>query len=442
MAAAPQKCLDNEVRIRSCQDESYLHGFLGIIGDLQKAGVAFSEDFCSLSVNQLTKIISRDELHHLPSILPHIRFNLLTSDDTAAILEHPLVRENSGSSKVIRKMVKKGKHNLKPRLGMTTEFLLLRDIGTGDLLYMNPQKRKYIWHPDIFPDSAGTAFTSDYNIYVLEHDRDHTGQLSMFKYNHAGNEFEDVGMSTVSEFQREYSDTSTDSRQSLVEVGQTLYYVAADLEEGSGWVRMRKYSRQTDQWQECSQLELEGTWECSAVLPCGPYLYFIMTSAMYRYDPSQDCWSERTPPNLESRHSFLSVVAMGTEIFCTDSDFNQTMVYDSESDHWKKLQGWPNRGNLGTNNWPYFFLLEDQLHVLLDTYDTTKEGSSTKYLVYVYDRSADAWRDLKAILPDTEYYTLGHLSSVARLYLPFLKGAQNLITSYAIRQDKKTESMA
>eukprot|EP00058_Branchiostoma_floridae_P011046 XP_002596534.1 hypothetical protein BRAFLDRAFT_96424 [Branchiostoma floridae] len=91
--------------------------------------LASSKEFCSLSVNQLTEIISNDELdvkeetivweavvrwvqhsredrlHHLPSILPHIRFNLLTSDDTAAILDHPLVREDAGSFKVIRKVV-------------------------------------------------------------------------------------------------------------------------------------------------------------------------------------------------------------------------------------------------------------------------------------------------------------------------------------------------
>ena len=71
-------------------------------------------------------------LHHLPSILPHIRFNLLTSDDTAAILEHPLIQESTGSSKVIRKRAKK--RNLKPRLGMTTEMLLLSDMGYEMLL--------------------------------------------------------------------------------------------------------------------------------------------------------------------------------------------------------------------------------------------------------------------------------------------------------------------
>ncbi|XP_066268548.1 kelch-like protein 12 isoform X5 [Branchiostoma lanceolatum] len=104
--------------------------------------VASSEEFCSLSVNQLTEIISHDELdvkeettvweavvrwvqhsrkdrlHHLPSILPHIRFNLLTSDDTAAILEHPLVREDPGKS-AIRNVVKETS-NMKKRVRMDT----------------------------------------------------------------------------------------------------------------------------------------------------------------------------------------------------------------------------------------------------------------------------------------------------------------------------------
>ncbi|XP_078572517.1 uncharacterized protein LOC144859584 isoform X3 [Branchiostoma floridae x Branchiostoma japonicum] len=120
--------------------------------------VTSSEVFCSLSVNQLTEIISQDELdvkeettvwealvrwvqhsredrlHHLPSILPHIRFNLLTSDDTAAILEHPLVTENPGSSEVIRNVVQAGNPNPKPRLGMTTEMAILFNADSSEIL--------------------------------------------------------------------------------------------------------------------------------------------------------------------------------------------------------------------------------------------------------------------------------------------------------------------
>ncbi|XP_066265934.1 kelch repeat and BTB domain-containing protein 2-like [Branchiostoma lanceolatum] len=136
--------------------------------DRNFAEVASSEDFCSLSVNQLSEIISHDELdvkeettvweavvrwvHHsredrldyLPVILPHIRFNLLTSDDTAAVLEHPLVREDPRSSEVIRNMVQKGNHpNLKPRLGMTTEMALLFSERSNQMLCINPQAGKF-----------------------------------------------------------------------------------------------------------------------------------------------------------------------------------------------------------------------------------------------------------------------------------------------------------
>ncbi|XP_066288879.1 kelch repeat and BTB domain-containing protein 2-like [Branchiostoma lanceolatum] len=159
------------------------------------AEVASSEEFCSLSVNQLTEIIRHDELdvkeettvweavvrllqhsredrlHHLPSILPHIRFNLLTSDDTAAILEHPLVREDPGSSEIIRSVVQKGDPNLKPRLGMTTEMVLLSNTENEDeLLFMNPRQGKYITcsykHEDLPADTA-MIVTSNNNICIL-----------------------------------------------------------------------------------------------------------------------------------------------------------------------------------------------------------------------------------------------------------------------------------
>ena len=41
----------------------------------------------------------------------------------------------------------------------------------------------------------------------------------------------------------------------------------------------------------------------------------------------------------------------------------------------------------------------------LEAYNTAIEGASIYYMVYVYDRPADAWRDLKITLPN-HYYTL------------------------------------
>ncbi|XP_066268550.1 kelch-like protein 40a isoform X2 [Branchiostoma lanceolatum] len=86
--------------------------------------VVSTEGFCSLNVTQLTEIISRDELdvkeetavweavvrwvqhckkdrlRHLPSILPHTRFNLMTPYNMVAILDHPLVKKNPGRSAI------------------------------------------------------------------------------------------------------------------------------------------------------------------------------------------------------------------------------------------------------------------------------------------------------------------------------------------------------
>ncbi|XP_066289138.1 kelch repeat and BTB domain-containing protein 8-like [Branchiostoma lanceolatum] len=420
--------------------------------------VASSEEFCSLSVNQLTEIISHDELdvqeetivweavvrwvqhsregrlHHLPSILPHIRFNLLTSDDTAAILEHILVREDPGSSKVIREIIRKGKQSLKPRLGMTTEMIFLANVANDEILFMNPREGKYIsCMCEDFPDFLAITVTNNNDMYILENDREdissqlcrYTNELSMFKYNHTENEWDHAGMSSL---------PASDGKKFLAEVDRVLYYVDADQKEGSALVRVRKHNRHLDQWQECSPLQLDGSMDFCVALSCGSFIYLLMKSALHRYDPSLDCWCERTPPNLMGDSSRFTAVAIGTEIFCTDRDFTQTMVYDSELDCWQKLQGWSNPGNLRMNLPPSLFVLENQLHIYFDIYDS-EQRPSIHYFVYVYDRSADAWRDLKATLPDKEYYAHGPPCPVVRLYLPYLKGAQIHITSY-ISQEK------
>ncbi|XP_078597336.1 kelch-like protein 24a [Branchiostoma floridae x Branchiostoma japonicum] len=164
--------------------------------DINFAEFSSGEEFCSLSVNQLTEIISHveldvkeekvvceavvrwvqhnkeDRLHHLPSILSYIRFNLLTSDDTAAMLEHPLVREDPRSYEVMQNVVQKGNLNLKPRLGMTMEMALVYNAaaGSNELLFMNPQKGKYIncsYKPEERPLSPIMTVTSDNDIYIL-----------------------------------------------------------------------------------------------------------------------------------------------------------------------------------------------------------------------------------------------------------------------------------
>ncbi|XP_019630540.1 PREDICTED: uncharacterized protein LOC109474632 [Branchiostoma belcheri] len=425
--------------------------------------VSSSEEFYSLSVDQLTEIISQDKLEvkeetrvweavvrwvqhsredrlqHLPSILPHIRFNLLTSDDTAAILEHPVVREDHGTSEVIRNLVQTRNPKLRPRLGMTTEMVLLSNIETmeDEILYMNPQEGMYISCTEDIPDGTLITVTKDNDIYGLINGRgEEYYQLSMLKYNHVDNVWEDADMSSVSAYQREYSGMFTQQDECLLEVDGILYYLAADLGEVSALVRMKKYDQRTDQWQECSQLLLEGKWDHSTALSCGSYIYFLTDSAMYHYNPSQDCWCKRTPPNLWCDSRWIIAAALGTEIFCTNYTFSEAMVYNTESDCWQKLPSWPNQGNRSVEFLPNFFVLDNQVHILLETYDGDKPlGSSCDYLVYVYDRAADVWRDLKATLPNIkkQYHVRHPMCPVARIYIPYLKGAQKHITCYGFK---------
>eukprot|EP00058_Branchiostoma_floridae_P016720 XP_002602208.1 hypothetical protein BRAFLDRAFT_76897 [Branchiostoma floridae] len=491
MAAADQEPHTSAVRPRSYQDESYLHGFLATVADLQKAGVLqdvvlevedrrfpchrlvlsaaspyframFTNDmaesrqktvvlqgldagmFCEIlsyiysgtlhvSLDKVQPLYQAadllqldyvrdtcssymamnverstcvDILHHLPSILPHIRFNLLTSDDTSAILEHPLVRENPGSSEVIKNMVQEGNPDLMPRVGRTTEMVLLSRAASSDVLFMNPPEGKYIsysYDRKDLPDTANVTVTSDNNIYVLTCEEERSVQLSLFKYNHAGNLWEDAGMSSVSKWLRRGKDLEYYYKH-LVEVDHILYYLAVDEDEGV--LLMIKYNQPTDHWEECSQLQLDNT--LSAVynvlaLSCGPHLYFLTSDELHRYDPSQDRWCKRTSPGYFPE--VCTAVAMGTEIFCTDMDLTQTMVYDTESDQWQTLQSWPNPGDFDIHDVPSLFVLGSQLHVLFSC--TSDPEERCRNLLYVYDRSADAWRDLKATLPNNDYDARG-----------------------------------
>ncbi|XP_035659864.1 kelch-like protein 12 isoform X1 [Branchiostoma floridae] len=403
--------------------------------------VASSEEFCSLGMNELTDIISHDELdvkeettvweavvrwvqhsrkdrlHHLPSILPHIRFNLLTSDDTAAILKHPLVKENRKSSEVIRKVTQKGNPNLRPRLGMYTEVAILKNWAENgiELLFINPRGGKFIsctYSPEDLPRPSHMTVTSDNEIYILTREESEVEtQLSLFKYNPAKNVWEDAGVPSIS---RERHQKWSFFKELLFEVDGTLYYVPVD--EDRSLVQMKKYNRHTKQWLECSPLhfdDFEDGDDPPHALSCGSHIYLLANEVMHRYDPSLDQWSKRTPPM--DMPELSTAVAMGTEIFCADVDFTDTMVYDTESDRWQKLRCLPNAEDLDIDDLPYLFVLENQLHILVT-------GAYNAPVVYAYDRSADSWKDV-ATLPNERYHAYGCSSPVARIYLPYLKEA-------------------
>ncbi|XP_078577707.1 kelch repeat and BTB domain-containing protein 6-like [Branchiostoma floridae x Branchiostoma japonicum] len=403
------------------------------------AKIASSEEFGSLSVNQLTDIISHDELDvkeettvweavvrwvqhsredrlpHLPSILPHIRFNLLTSDGQAAILEHPLVREDPGNSETIRNMVQLETSTQKTRVGMDTqEMALLFCTSKKEMLCMNPRVGRYIScsYGANLPPVVTMTVTSDNDIYILA-GHSHV-ELSLLVYNHVGNTWEQV--STVS---RSRGD-DLPSDEYLVEVDGCLYYLAVKMSLTADMlVWVRRYNRHTSQWEDCPQPELEGTSDISVALSCGPHLYFFTNTEMHRYDPSQDSWSKCTP--LNAIPLLCTAVAFGTmEIFCTDIRFRKMAVYNTTSDCWRLSNAeLPSLRNPTIMDSPSLFVLENQLHVLLRSYSGVPAGADD-WQIFAWDRFQGVWEDSKPTLPAGDWKACGPVCCVARMYLPCL----------------------
>ncbi|XP_078572261.1 kelch repeat and BTB domain-containing protein 2-like isoform X4 [Branchiostoma floridae x Branchiostoma japonicum] len=236
--------------------------------------VASSKEFCSLSVNQLTEIISHDELdveeettvweavvrwvqhsredrlHHLPSILPHIRFNLLTSDNMATILEHPLVGKDPGSSEVIRNVVRRGASNMKPRFGIRAEEMaLFFETSSNRMQGINPRLGKsFSCSFTEIPPIVSATVTSDNEIYVLA--TKSNDQMSLLLYNQMKGAWEQE--SVVEKL------PGWIENQYLFALDGHLYYFGSDWTDPSRTVSycMKRYNQNTNsEWQDCCQLE-------------------------------------------------------------------------------------------------------------------------------------------------------------------------------------------
>eukprot|EP00058_Branchiostoma_floridae_P004258 XP_002589746.1 hypothetical protein BRAFLDRAFT_128397 [Branchiostoma floridae] len=394
--------------------------------------VASSEEFCSLSVNQLTEIISHDELdvkeettvweavvrwvqhsredrlHHLPSILPYIRFNLLTSENTAAILDHPLVREDLGSLEVIRNAVKKTS-NLKRRVGMDTlEMALLFSKSTDEMLWMNPGEGKYIrCHYGISP-VAGTV-TSDNDIYVLV--KGSRKKNALCKYNHVGNNWEQKPSVRILDRNNEYPPSDF-----LMEVDGQLFYIVVTSPDP--YVVLRKYDQHTNKWHTvphtCATPQTDGWFDNNLAVSCNRHIYVFTTTAIHRYDPRADQWCSKSQSGYVSEIISRAVV-IGTEIFCTVLEFDKVLVYDTEADSWHKLPGWLKTDQLIDDI--TFFALQNRLHALVDGLNS--DGSRGFQQVFVYDRCEGDWQELLG-LPEGRWYTNDPTFPVARMYLPYL----------------------
>ncbi|XP_066284305.1 kelch repeat and BTB domain-containing protein 12-like [Branchiostoma lanceolatum] len=411
------------------------------------AEVAFTEEFYSLSVNQLTEIISHDFLdveeertvweavlrwvqhsredrvHHLPSILPHIRFILLTKDERAAIMEHPLVRENPGYS-VVRNPILRFYLNpsttFLKRVGMKAEEMVIifrrvvDDRFNTEMLCVNPSSSwvgcgiKYSYN---LPEIITATATSENDIYILTEESDSEEVVSVLQYNHVGNVWEQK--SSIHRYTSEHRVGRP--VEYLIEVGGQLYYLAIHTmplsSTKSVTTVLKKYQWLTDQWQDCLKPTNDNLRFLVAV-PCGQHLYFFSNTEMHRYDPSQDRLSKETMPR--TLNSPITAVAIGTEIFCADATLEEIVVYDVEADSWRELPGLldPNRTickNLP--NSPTFFAHKGKLHVLVE-FDRPGEDQH----LYVYDISAGAWKDLEFTLPEGPWEVCETVLPVARVY--------------------------
>ncbi|XP_078572544.1 kelch repeat and BTB domain-containing protein 2-like [Branchiostoma floridae x Branchiostoma japonicum] len=387
--------------------------------------VASSKEFYSLSVNQLTEIISHDELdveeettvweavvrwvqhskvdrlHHLPSILPRIRFNLLTSDDMAAILEHPLVREDAASSEVIRNVVQRGASNMKPRCGTgAEEMVLFFETRSNKMQSINPKLRKSFSRSFTeIPRIVSATVTSDNDIYVLAEKS--KAQMSLLLYNQMRGVWEQK--SSVEML------PGALCHQHILDLDGHLYYYSHSwtYPAQSQIIIMKKYDRNTSEWQDCSQLKINISYiEPSVSNGC---LYLLSSTELHCYSPKEDRWFKRAPPT-DCTDVFWSSIALGNEIFHSDIYFNSVSVYDTEADRWQELPAWERPlESRGRNYCAKLFVLGNQLHVFLDIKEQEHQH------VLVYDRCEGVWRELDVTFPDVDWDLP---PVVARVYLP------------------------
>ncbi|XP_066283325.1 kelch-like protein 12 [Branchiostoma lanceolatum] len=423
------------------------------------AKVASTEEFYGLSVNQLTEIISHDELdvreettvweavvrwvqhsredrlHHLPSILPHIRFNLLTSDDTAAILEHPLVMNISGGPELKDMILRLRTSSVKKRIGMDAEEMVLLfrskedDLDTRAMLCVNPRSGEYMKYTEVasvLHTVLAATVTSDNDVYMLVEESD--DRLSLLQFNQQAKHVWKEKLS----LHRSHPERRFGSPvERLFEVDGHLYYLAVQPTSGMvprhkmtrPSVVLKKYQWLTDQWKDCSNPRHDELYITKAA-SCGGKIFLFSNTEMHRYDPRQDRWNRGTPPKSIPWPG--TAVAMGTEIFCADATLSNMAVYDVEADSWRELPGWadPDRNPnlLGT-----FFALEGQLHVLADFNaleddddddfdDLDHNDKDSNQRIYVYDRLTGTWKDSQVTLPHGPWNMGGSGLPVARIH--------------------------
>ncbi|XP_066287649.1 uncharacterized protein [Branchiostoma lanceolatum] len=334
----------------------------------------------------------------------------------AAILQHPLVREDPGSSEIIRNVVQRGGSNSNLRIGMDTlEMALFFKEGSSEMLYTNPSSGRYRFcRYENLPPIVAMTVTGDNNIYVLAEVAGTEDWLSFLVYNHLGNTWEQRSSVQI----RVHIEDCDCRSEHLVEVFGHLYYLGCAVSgTDEEVVVMKRYNQYTDQWHICSTPCAHGEpfgLSSNVALSCGPHIYLFTRAEMLRYDPSDDQWCRLTLPI--AIHEFWTAVAMGTEIFYTSLDLPDMLVYDTQSESWSELPRWANTGQPDCVG-PCLFVLQNQLHVLT-CFRSLDSGRHMQ--ISVCDRSARVWRDLDVPLPEEDWFGDDLVFPVARMYQPCL----------------------
>ncbi|XP_066271636.1 kelch-like protein 12 [Branchiostoma lanceolatum] len=354
MAAADQEPHASAVRPQSYQDESYLHGFLGTVGDLQKAGV--------LQDVVLEVEGRRFPCHRLVLSAASPYFRAMFTGDMAESRQKTVVLQglNAGVFGEILSYIYSGilhvsLDKVQP-LYQAADLLQLDYVRDTCSSYMTMNverstcvdlyKFANVFSIDIVL-KACLECSSKYFVEVASSEEFCSLSVNQLTEIISHDELDVKEETTVWEAVVRWVQHSREDR--LTHLPSILPYIRFNLltpdnreailehplvRKDPGSNELLLMNPQEGKYITCSY-KIDDLPPFHAMTVTSDNNIYIL-DAMYRYDTSQNRWCKRSPPTILP--NVKTAVAMGTEIFCTDYDFTQTMVYDTEADRWQKLQ--------------------------------------------------------------------------------------------------------
>ncbi|XP_035689799.1 kelch-like protein 18 [Branchiostoma floridae] len=320
MAAADQEPHVSAVRPRSYQDESYLHGFLGTVDDLQETGV--------LQDVVLEVEGRRFPCHRLVLSAASPYFRAMFTSDMAESRQKTVVLQGLDA-------------------GMFGEILSYIYSGT---LHVSLDKVQPLYQA---ADLLQLDYVRDTCSSYMAMNVERSNYLDLYKF--ADVFFVDnVRKCCLQSIAKHFTEVASSEKFYSLSVNQLTEIISHDESNEFLFMNPReeKYiscSYDLPRFQDMTVTSDNDIYILKTTNKFQLSLFKYnheenVREELHRYDPSQDRWNELTPST--TMLDVFTAVAMGTEIFCTDMGFSQTIVYDTESDTWQKLQGWPNPGLL------------------------------------------------------------------------------------------------